>query len=99
MLPVKETERGLIFQIRVLPRSSRCGTAGIQGDALKIKITSPPVEGKANEECVRFLADLLGIRKSQVAIIAGHKSRQKTVAVSGIRRADLEALIGNRINA
>ena len=89
MLPVKETERGLIFQIRVLPRSSRCEVAGVQGDALKIKITSPPVEGRANEECVCFLADRLGVRKSQVEIIAGHKAKKKTIVVSGLKKTDL----------
>ncbi len=94
MLPVKETEAGLIFHIRVLPRSSRCEVAGIQDDALKIKITSPPIEGRANEECIRFLADRLKIKKSQVEIIAGHKSKRKTVAVSGVTRKELESWIG-----
>ncbi|HRT70826.1 MAG TPA: DUF167 domain-containing protein [Syntrophales bacterium] len=91
MLPLKETERGLIFYVRVVPRSSRCEAAGIQDDALRIKITSPPVEGKANDECVRFLADLLGVKKSQVEIISGHKGRKKTVAVTGLKKADIDA--------
>ncbi len=91
MLPVKETERGLIFHVRVTPRSSCCEVVGIQDDALRIRITSPPVEGKANEECVRFLADLLGVKKSQVEIISGHKGRKKTVAVTGLKKADLDA--------
>ena len=93
MLPVKETERGLIFYIRVLPRSSRCEVIGIQDDALKIKITSPPVEGKANEECLRFLADQFGIKKSQLEIIAGHKSKKKTVAVSGLKKEDFVSFL------
>ncbi len=93
MLPIKETEKGVIFQIRVLPRSSRCEVVGIQDEALKIKITSPPVEGKANEECIRFLSTQLKVKKSQVEIIAGHKGRKKTVAVEGVKRTDLEALI------
>ncbi|HRT27166.1 MAG TPA: DUF167 domain-containing protein [Syntrophales bacterium] len=88
---MKETERGLIFYVRVVPRSSRCEAAGIQDDALRIKITSPPVEGKANDECVRFLADLLGVKKSQVEIISGHKGRKKTVAVTGLKKADIDA--------
>jgi len=89
MLPVKETERGLIFHIRVLPRSSRCEVVGVQDEALKIKITSPPIEGKANEECIRFLAAQFKIKKSQMEIIAGHKSRKKTVAVLGLKKEDL----------
>ncbi len=93
MLPVKETEKGLVIQVRVLPRSSRCEVVGIQDGALKIKITSPPLEGKANDECVRFLADQLKIRKSQIEIIAGHKARKKTVAVSGLKKADFLSLL------
>jgi len=94
-IPLKETEKGLLIQVRVLPRSSRCELSGIQNGALKIKITSPPLEGKANEECVRFLADKLRIRKSQIEIVAGHKARNKTVMISGLKRKELESLIAS----
>ncbi len=93
MLPVRETEKGLLLQVRVLPRSSRCEVAGIQDGALKIKITSPPLEGKANDECVRFFADQLRIRKSQIEIVSGHKARKKTVAIAGLKKTELEALL------
>jgi uncharacterized protein (TIGR00251 family) len=93
MLPVRETEKGLVIQVRVLPRSSRCEVVGIQDGALKIKITSPPLEGKANDECVRFLADQLRIKKSQIEIVSGHRARKKTVAISDLKKADLEALL------
>ena len=77
-LTVRETDRGVAFQIRVLPRSSRCELAGLHGDALKIRITAPPVEGRANEECIRFLSSLLNVKKSDVAIAAGQKSKNMT---------------------
>ena len=93
MLPIKETKEGVIFNIRVVPRSSRCELAGIQEDALKLKITAPPVDGKANSECIRFLADKLNIRKSRIVIIGGHKSRRKTVAVSGLKSKDIELIL------
>jgi uncharacterized protein (TIGR00251 family) len=92
MLSIKKTKDGVIFNIRVVPRSSRCELAGIQEDALKLKITAPPVEGKANEECIKFLADKLGVRKSRVAIIAGHKSKRKTIAGSGITSSEFRVL-------
>lgn len=92
MLPIKETKDGVIFNIRVVPRSSRCEVAGIQEDALKLKITAPPVEGKANEECIKFLADKLGVRKSRVTIIAGHKSKRKTITVSGLTSSEFKVL-------
>ncbi len=92
MLPIKETKDGVVFKIRVVPRSSRCELVEIQEDALKIKITAPPVEGKANEECIKFIADKLGVRKSRVAIIAGHKSKKKTIAVSGLTSSEFRTL-------
>jgi uncharacterized protein (TIGR00251 family) len=92
MIPIRETETGVIFHIRVVPRASRSEVAGIQGDALKLRITAPPVEGKANEECIRLLAETLGVKKGQVTIIAGHASRTKTVVVAGIRPEAVTAL-------
>jgi uncharacterized protein (TIGR00251 family) len=92
---IKETPDGVIFNIRVLPRSSRCEIAGIQNDALKLKITAPPVEGKANEECIRFLSDTLGIKRNRISIIAGRKSKNKSVAINGLSREDIESIIPN----
>ena len=90
MIPVSETANGIVFNIRVIPRASRCELAGVQGDALKIRITAPPVEGAANKECIRFLSDMLGVKKSQIKIIAGHRSKNKKVSISGISRKDIE---------
>ena len=93
MIPIRETETGVVFRIRVVPRASRCESAGFQDDALKLRITAPPVEGKANRECIRLLAGLLGVKKAQVTIIAGHASRTKTVAVEGVKAKEIAALI------
>ena len=93
MVDIRETEHGVIFHIHVVPRSAKCEVAGIQGDALKLRITAPPVEGQANTECIRFLSDILGVRKKQVTILSGHKSKKKTVAIEGVRRKDIESLI------
>ena len=93
MIPIRETETGIVFRIRVVPRASRCEPAGIRDGALKLRITAPPVEGKANEECLRLLAGLFGVKKAQVTIIAGHASRTKTVAVEGVKAKEIAALI------
>ncbi len=93
MLRIRETDKGTVLEIRVLPRSSRCEIAGIQDGALKLKITAPPVEGKANEECIRFISDLLRIRKSAVTIIAGEKSKNKTILVSGMTAKEIEKVL------
>ena len=92
MIPVGETENGVVFNIRVIPRASRCELVGVQGDALKIRITAPPVEGAANKECIRFLSDMLGVKRSQIKIIAGHRSKNKKVSISGIKRRDIEGV-------
>ena len=92
-LSIRETAAGAVFRIRVVPRASRSGIAGIQNDALKLRITAPPVEGKANEECIRLLAETLGVKKGQVTIIAGHASRTKTVAVDGVKAKEIAAII------
>ena len=93
MIPIGETADGVVFNIRVIPRASRCELAGVQGDALKLRITAPPVEGAANKECVRFLSDMLGVKKSQIKIIAGHRSKNKRVSISGINRKDIERVV------
>ena len=93
MVNIKETEEGIVFQIHVVPRSAKSEFAGVQGDAVKLKIAAPPVEGQANAECIRFLSDILGIKKKQIKILSGHKSKKKTVAIEGITRKDMEALL------
>ena len=93
MIPVGETTDGVVFNIRVIPRASRCELAGVQGDALKIRITAPPVDGAANKECINFLSDILGVKKSQIKIIAGHRSKNKKVSISGINRKDIERVL------
>ena len=93
MIPIRETDTGVVFRIRVMPRASRCEAAGFQDDALKLRITAPPVEGKANEACIALLAELLGLKKARVAIIAGQTSRTKTVAVEGINAKEAAVLI------
>lgn len=93
MLTVRETEEGVFFAIRVLPRSSKCELAGLQGDALKIRITAPPVEGRANEACIRFLASLFNVNKNRIAIEAGHKSKNKRVSIAGLTSVDVHAAL------
>jgi len=93
VISIKETADGVIFTIQVLPRSSKCEVVGVQGDYLKIKIIAPPVDGRANEECLRLLANVLGVKKDQVNIVGGLKARKKTVAIRGLKKEDVEAII------
>jgi hypothetical protein len=72
---------GLVLKIFVLPRSSKNMLAGRHGDALKIKLTAPPVEGAANKLCITFLARHLGLPKSSLEIVSGHTGRTKLILV------------------
>jgi len=77
------TEDGVILSVHVQPRASKNQICGIQGEALKIRLTSPPVDGAANKLCREFLADLFGVAKSYVEIISGESSRHKRVKIIG----------------
>jgi uncharacterized protein (TIGR00251 family) len=89
-LKITEAKGGVTFAVRVVPRASRNEIVGIHGDALKVRLTAPPVEGRANEALVAFLAQRLGVRKSQVEIVAGTTSRRKMIRVTGLLLQEVE---------
>lgn len=90
---IKESKNGLTFDIQVTPRASRAEIAGWQDEALKVKVTALPVEGAANDACIKLLSKELGLKKSQMEIFTGTKSRRKTVLVKDISREELEERI------
>ena len=75
---------GIELSVIVVPRSSRCEIAGIHNNALRIKLTSPPVDNEANVQCCDFIAKMLGIARWQVSIIRGNTARKKTVRITGV---------------
>ena len=86
---IQETTDGIQFKIKVLPRASKNEISGVQGDALKIRLTAPPVDGAANEACIEFFAELFKVPKKAVCIITGHTGRLKIIRVEGISKTDL----------
>ena len=85
------TADGVVLNIRVVPRASKTAVQGVLGDALKIRLQAPPVDGKANAALVKFLADTLGIARSRITLLSGETGRVKRVLVrsmdeDGIRR-------------
>lgn len=96
---LKENVVGVILQIQVQPRSSRNQLVGFQGDALKIKLTSPPVDGAANKACCAFLAKVFGVAKGDVELVAGDKSRQKRILLNGLDLATAEQILKSQLEA
>lgn len=80
------------FTVRVQPRASRAAIDGLHGDALKLRVSAPPVEGAANEAVVALLADALDVPRRAVRIVAGESSRSKVVEVDGVDAARVRAL-------
>jgi len=85
-----------LLKLHVTPRGSRNEITGRRGDALCVKITAPPVEGAANEAVVRFMAEVLGVRKSHVRIVAGEKSREKTLSIDGLSDEEVRSKVRER---
>jgi uncharacterized protein (TIGR00251 family) len=80
--------------VKVHPRARRSGIAGRLGDAWKLDLAAPPVDDKANDECVRFFAELASVPRASVRIVAGTTSRTKVVEIDGIGQAELETRLG-----
>jgi uncharacterized protein (TIGR00251 family) len=93
VLDLHEKGNGVTLRLKVQPRASRTEIVGEHAGAIKIKVAAPPVDGKANEECRRFLAKLLKVGATSIEIIAGDSSRDKVIRVSNVTaQRVLEAL-------
>ena len=86
---LRETAVGVVLTLKVIPRSSVNAVAGVQADALKLKITAPPVDSAANAEVVRFLAQVLDVPRGAVQLLRGATSRHKRVQVVGLSGSQL----------
>lgn len=92
-LKITTAADSVTFTVHVQPRASRTAVCGLHGGELKLHVTSPPVEDAANKLCVEYLAKQLGVAKSNVTIIAGAKSRHKTIRVNGITAEKVLSLV------
>jgi uncharacterized protein (TIGR00251 family) len=79
--------------VKVHPRAKRSALTGRFGEAWKLDLAAPPVDGKANDECVRFFAELAGVARSRVRIVSGATARLKVVEVAGMEQQALERLL------
>jgi uncharacterized protein (TIGR00251 family) len=83
MVAIQNSPSGATFAVKVHPRAKKNAITGEVGDALKLALTAPPVDCKANDACINFFAKLLNVPRSSVTIAAGHTSRNKVIRVAG----------------
>lgn len=93
MLEMQQRDGAVTFAVRVQPRASRDGVAGEWGGALKVRLQAPPVDDKANEALIEFLAHVLKIPKAAVRILGGERSRTKRVEIRGVTPGQVQALL------
>ena len=94
MIAIQTVSAGVTFAVKVHPRAKKNAITGEVGDALKLSLTAPPVDGKANDACIEFFARLLRVPRSSVTIASGLSSRNKVIRVAGLSVEDLRIRLG-----
>ncbi|HXM63888.1 MAG TPA: DUF167 domain-containing protein [Terriglobales bacterium] len=94
MIPIRDTPAGLTFAVKVHPRARKNAITGEVGDALKLALTAPPVDGRANQACIEFFANLLDVPRSSITIASGEASRNKIIRVTGRSADEIRSRIG-----
>jgi len=98
VLYLKKHPDSITFKVRVQPRAKKNTVVGLLGDALKIKLTAPPVDGAANTMCLKFLAGFLNVPKSALEIVSGKSGREKMIRLTVLKQEDI-ALVIARLKA
>ncbi|MCL5056792.1 MAG: DUF167 domain-containing protein [Actinobacteria bacterium] len=93
MIDIREDEDGVTFRVKVQPRASKNQLAGVMGGAVKVRLTAPPVDGEANQACLKFFADLFGVSLRSVELVTGHTGRNKTLKVHGLTAGRVTELL------
>jgi hypothetical protein len=94
LIPLHESDSGVTFAVKVHPRAKKNTITGVFGNALKVSLTAPPSDGKANAACVELLAKVLKVPRSSVTIASGQTSRGKIVRVAGLSAEEIKKRIG-----
>src|SRR5260370_41997074 len=93
MIALMEHAEGWILPVRAQPRARKAGVKGEQAGALKVAVTAPPEDGRANQALIELLREILGVKRSQVALLSGATSRDKKFLIGGMKRPELEKRI------
>ena len=89
MIPIHDSPTGATFAIKAHPGAKKNAVMGELGDALKLSLTAPPLEGRANEACIEFFAKLLKVPRSSITIASGLTSRKKLIRVTGLTAEEI----------
>ena len=84
MIPIRESDDAVSFSVKVHPRARKDAVTGEVGDALKLSLTAPPVEGRANQACIEFFAKILKVPRSSITIASGAGTRNKVIRIAGV---------------
>jgi len=93
-IALRDSADGCILPVRVHPGAKRNAITGVHDGALKISLTTPPTDGRANDALIAFLAERLGVPRARISLIAGATSRVKTLRIAGLSAAEIHAAIG-----
>ncbi len=88
-IPIRDTPQGASFLVRVQPRARKSGVQGVMGEALRISLSTPPIDGRANEALILFLAELLNVPRSSIILAAGEHARNKRICIAGRSAAQI----------
>jgi uncharacterized protein (TIGR00251 family) len=94
MISIHDTPAGATFAVKIHPRARKDAITGELEDALKLSLKAPPVEGRANEACIEFLANLLKVPRSSVTIASGQNSPRKVIRVRGVSADEVQKRLG-----
>ena len=97
MIPVQESAKGVAFAIKVQPRARKNAIIGVVGDIVKLALTAPPVDGRANQAVIEFLAELFEIPRASITIASGETSRKKVVRIAGLSKQVVERRLGEAL--
>jgi hypothetical protein len=94
MITLTNNDAGICFAVKVHPRAKKNAITGQIGGALKLSLTAPPIEGRANDACIEFFAKLLKVPRSSVTIASGQTRRNKVIRVAGVSAEELRKRLG-----
>ena len=99
LIPLRQQADAVTFAVKVRPRARHQRISGVHEEALKLEVTAPPVEGAANDACIRFFAKLLKVPLSSVTITAGLKNRNKAIRVAGVSAEYVNRILAEALSS